>query len=146
MSSQPPPPPPNHQPGVCRALHPYVLVLLVVSIFGFVGFDPCLGRWVGRCVWSVCFVLGDICTCVYLLGCWRPGIVMVFAPPTVRSWEQVAVAKSFSRHLNFNELTFITLLDLSIRSSNHVSVDECPALCNEGTTLWSNGLSSSRRV
>ena len=39
-------------------------------------------------------------------------IVMVFAPPTVRSLEQVAVAKSFSRHQYFNELTFITLLDL----------------------------------
>ena len=38
--------------------------------------------------------------------------VMVFAPPTVRSKEQVAVAKSFSRHLYFNDLTFITLLDL----------------------------------
>lgn len=60
----------------------------------------------------VCLVFGDIYISVYLLGCWRPKIVRVFAPPTVRSKEQVAVAKSFSRHLCFNDLTFITLLDL----------------------------------
>jgi hypothetical protein len=33
------------------------------------------------------------------------------------------------------DVTFTALLDLSIRSSNHVSVDDCPALCNEGTTV-----------
>ena len=47
----------------------------------------------------VCIVLGDIYINVYLTNCWRPKIVVVFAPPTVRSLEQVAVAKSFSRHL-----------------------------------------------
>jgi hypothetical protein len=43
---------------------------------------------------QVCLVLGDIYINVYLTNCWRPKIV-VFAPPTVRSLEQVAVAKFF---------------------------------------------------
>jgi len=85
----------------------------VVEVFG-------VGRYIHLCVCAGVLAAKD---------------VRVFAPPTVRSKEQVAVAKSFSRHLYFNELTFITLLDLSIRSSNHVSVDDCPALCNEGTTV-----------
>jgi hypothetical protein len=34
----------------------------------------------------------------------------VFAPPTVRSKEQVAVAKSFSRHLDYADVAFSSLL------------------------------------
>ena len=36
----------------------------------------------------------------------------VCSPHGSLTGEQVAVAKSFSRHLYFNDLTFITLLDL----------------------------------
>ena len=39
---------------------------------------------------------------------------MVFAPPTVRSLEQVAVAKSFSRHLCSADMAFSSLLDLFV--------------------------------
>jgi len=56
----------------------------------------------------------EIYTLVCISGSDGGQRVMVFAPPTVRSWEQVAVAKSFSRHLCFDELTFITLLDLFV--------------------------------
>ena len=69
----------------------------LTTVCGF-GFVSCWEIYI-----LVCICLGD--------GGQR---VMVFAPPTVRSWEQVAVAKSFSRHLCFNELTFITLLDLFV--------------------------------
>lgn len=54
----------------------------------FCGLEPLLGRWGGGLVTvcgRVCWVLGDIYINVYLLGCWRPKIVLVFAPPTVRS-------------------------------------------------------------
>ena len=98
MGNQPPPPPPNHQLGVCRALHPYVLVLSVVSIFGFVGFDPC-PEGGGRGVTTVCGFGFVSCWEIYALVCICLGDggqrVMVFAPPTVRSLEQVAVAKFF---------------------------------------------------
>ena len=54
-----------------------------------------VGGGFGHCGWSRFLVLGDIYINVYLLKCWRLMIVWVFAPPTVRSREQVAVAKFF---------------------------------------------------
>lgn len=69
-----------------------------MSACGFV-FALEVGWGSNHCVWSSFLVFGNIYTCVYLLGCWRPKSDGVCSPHGSLTREQVAVAKSFSRHL-----------------------------------------------
>ena len=69
--------------------------------------------------WSLCVVRFVSCWEIYALVCISgsdggQGLFGCLLPPRFAHQEQVAVAKSFSRHLCFDELTFITLLDLFV--------------------------------
>ena len=72
-----------------------------------------VGLGFDRCVWSGLLGVGG-----YIHKCVSHELLAardcdgVCSPHGSLTWEQVAVAKSFSRHLYFDDLTFITLLDL----------------------------------
>ena len=81
--------------GICRAHPPAIYVLCLLSICGFVTTQS--GGWCGFLTppWEVGLPFGVVELDFHIRVCMSnpEGLGMLLAPPTVRSLEQVAVAK-----------------------------------------------------